>query len=54
MARRTSIFLLFVIVIAVFFDMTLASSWLFGSDKGTPTIRHALIMSFSLQRMAQD
>ena len=36
MTRRTSLFLLFVVVVAAFVDVTLASSWLFGSDKGDP------------------
>jgi hypothetical protein len=36
MVRRTSLFLFIVVVVAVFVDVTLASSWLFGSDKGDP------------------
>jgi len=35
MIRRTSLFLLFVVLFAAFVDVTLASSWLFGSDKGS-------------------
>ena len=36
MVRRTSLFLFIVVVVAVSVDVTLASSWLFGSDKGGP------------------
>jgi hypothetical protein len=34
MARGILLFLVFVVTVAAFVDVTLASSWLFGSDKG--------------------
>ena len=43
MARITSILLIFLVVAAVFVDLTLASSWLFGSDKGMDTLSSLVV-----------
>jgi len=45
MARITSILLIFLVVAAVFVDLTLASSWLFGSDKGMNTLSSLVVVN---------
>lgn len=45
MARGISLFLTIVVIVAAVVDVTLASSWLFGSDKGRLNGLHDKVMN---------